>query len=202
MSSKRLSIGGTSTRTQHPARSAFVVREHELANSNFRFSLELLRSYCETRYWVSTCDVSFCLEIGRLHPRFISFLTTNQIENWAIITAENPRSRQLSDSENHTRWLRLRSEVRASGLEDFPTFAVAPSGNWPVEIGCFLPNVSPPQAVTLGQRFEQNAIVVGGQDTSPALIFCFPQEVRAILVQALDTELAAVAKRSLELLHE
>lgn len=162
------------------------------------FSLELFRSFCQTNYWVETPGESFRLRIGEFHHALATFLAAENIDTWAILTAENPRSQQLSEEENQSRREQLAAKAEQLGHPHFPTRALAPAGDWPAEVGFLLGDLSLAEAVALGRHFDQHAVVYGNLTQPPGLLFCFSEEVRPTLVRALTTDLHPIANQSLQ----
>ncbi|WP_084571148.1 DUF3293 domain-containing protein [Deinococcus misasensis] len=79
-------------------------------------------------------------------------------ERWAMVTAFNPQSRQLTLQENQSRHEALQQAVRALG---FPVdFYVAGEGEWE-EPGCLIRGISLKAALQLGSNFDQNAVLYG-----------------------------------------
>ncbi|GEM48782.1 DUF3293 domain-containing protein [Deinococcus cellulosilyticus] len=79
-------------------------------------------------------------------------------ERWAMVTAFNPESRQLTPEENQERHAALEVAVRQLGhpVDHY----VAGEGEWE-EPGCFIRGISLAEAVQLGRDFQQNAVLFG-----------------------------------------
>jgi hypothetical protein len=80
---------------------------------------------------------------------------------WAFVTACNPRSARLSDDENARRMTELESIVRSGEWTYYHGRGVGRDGSWPAEPSLLILGIQWGEAVELGKRFGQNAIVVG-----------------------------------------
>lgn len=89
---------------------------------------------------------------------------------FAIITAHNPRSERLSSEENRQRHEELERDLNALRLEHTPSTGESPDGIW-VEEGFAVFDVSPEQALELGRKYGQHAIL-WGEGEKVALAWC------------------------------
>ncbi|RIH84504.1 DUF3293 domain-containing protein [Calidithermus roseus] len=89
---------------------------------------------------------------------------------FAIITAHNPGSQRLSDGENARRHRELEQVLREGGYELAPGVGCSPDGEWREE-GFTVFGVGLEEALAVGRRFGQNAIVYG-QGERVALAWC------------------------------
>ena len=88
--------------------------------------------------------------------------------SWAYITAENPRSRPLSPSENTERTARLIQQVEHAGFEYWRGEGRGTDGDWPPEQSLLIFDIPNEEARRLAVEFDQNAYVysnAGGQIT-------------------------------------
>jgi len=79
---------------------------------------------------------------------------------FAIITAHNPRSERLSSEDNALRHEELGRDLKALGLEYTPSTGESPDRSW-VEEGFAVFDMALEQALELGRKYEQHAIVYG-----------------------------------------
>lgn len=79
---------------------------------------------------------------------------------FVLVTAYNPRSVALGVEENRRRNAALGEALRARGLEFAPSSGASPDGAWE-EPGFVVFEVSLSEALDLGRRFEQHAVVWG-----------------------------------------
>ena len=89
-------------------------------------------------------------------------------ESWAYITAYNPFSELLSDEENEKRNKELESKL--TKFEIFSGRGVGTDGTWSDEESFLVLGISRNDAMELGKKFEQNAILFGTIDDVPELI--------------------------------
>lgn len=102
---------------------------------------------------------------------------------FAIITAHNPSSQPLSLQENARRHRELERVLREGGYELAPSVGRSPDGKWREE-GFTVFGIGLEEALAIGRRFGQNAIVYG-QGERVALAWCesgglewfYPREV-------------------------
>lgn len=94
------------------------------------------------------------------------------LEPWAFVSAWNPGSLQLPSEENARRARALEEEVgrswrfeRGAGVPDDPQ-------DWAAEESLLIHGISRDEAVALGRRYGQNAIVAGAGGGPAELIFC------------------------------
>ena len=137
-------------------------------------SQDLDQIYRDATYTVSTPQGEVQIRIGEQHPsldaRLQSALPSGSPRCWALITAHNPRSRPLSPHENAARGLRLREELSALGtllaeghdreLLMLPAEGASPDRAW-VEDSVWIAGLTALEALALGARFGQNAVVTG-----------------------------------------
>lgn len=109
------------------------------------------------------------LLIGIPNPEFMEFLRKKESSCWAILTAVNPRSVILEESENKRRMEELRKELTHYTV--YPGRALDPSGEWPPEENLLILDIDREEATFLGKKWEQNAILFGGNDGRGKLIW-------------------------------
>lgn len=120
-------------------------------------SEELLLGYEATCYSVlkPKIDIFIKKENQELH----SFLIDQNFTTWCFITAWNPLSKALSNEENKA--LNLLLEADLTSYSHFHAKGQDTLGDWPPEISFFVGNITKAQAVDLGKKYHQNAIVFG-----------------------------------------
>lgn len=89
---------------------------------------------------------------------------------FAILTAHNPGSQPLSPEENARRHRELERALRERGYDLAPSVNRSPEGDW-VEEGFAVLGIGLEEALAVGRRFGQNAIVYG-QGERVALAWC------------------------------
>ena len=129
-------------------------------------------AYRATRYCVDLPDGRrVALSIDQPSPVFAAALQTSGIRRWAIVAAANPGSQLLPDRENADRQRRLVDAVSAAGRAFWVGVNEAEADDWPVEPTLCVLDLELPDARRLGAAFGQNAIVVGGADGLPMLVW-------------------------------
>jgi hypothetical protein len=104
--------------------------------------------------------------------RLGALLARNGVEVWAFITAWNPGSRQLSAEENAARHAELLQAIEAGGWPHFDGAGIPARADWSPEASLLVLGISRDDAVALGRRFSQNAIVAGRRGGAAELIYC------------------------------
>ncbi len=132
-------------------------------------SSTLITAYGETEYRVMA-DRPFVLRIDEPCPELLDLYRSSKLPCAAFITACNPYSRAVSDSENTKRQTELAKELRNRSLKFLDGVGEHPSGDWPGEASYMVLGLSLEAAKSLGQRYEQNAIVWCGADGVPKLV--------------------------------
>lgn len=129
-------------------------------------SEELLLGYEATCYSILNpkIDIYIKKEIQELQ----SFLREQNFTSWCFITAWNPFSEALSNEENNA--LNQLLEVDLNCYSVFPAEGKDTLGDWPAEISFFVGNISREQAIYLGKKYKQNAIVFGEIDALAELL--------------------------------
>ena len=87
-----------------------------------------------------------------------------------MITAWNPYSELLNDTDNAKRQSQLIENLAKTGLQTFNAFGKHPSSDWPGEKSIFVLGISLPDVSTLGHIFEQNAVLFSSADAVPRVI--------------------------------
>lgn len=98
-------------------------------------------------------------------------LERHGFQDWAFVTACNPRSRRLDDGENAARMRRLQATLETAGRIVLPGLGAARDGSWPEEKSLLVLGMPEAEAVRLGADFEQHAIVVGRHGEPARLVW-------------------------------
>ncbi len=129
----------------------------------------LLQAYLETNYNVYG-RVSLNLRIGVFNQVLAALHKANQVDSSAFLTAVNPFSKNLTDSDNAQRQALLVLELKHQNLIFREGMGMHPSGKWPGEPSFLVFGLDQAGAKILGEKFEQNAIIWNGSDAVPRLI--------------------------------
>jgi hypothetical protein len=129
-------------------------------------SNELLQAYLNTTYQLD--DLNIKIRIGQIDERLEGFLEEHGCNEWAFITAYNPRSVELSDDENSKRHQELKKDV--SCLTFFEGQGVGEDPTWKPERSLLILGLSRQSAKELGLKYGQNAVVIGKKGISAELL--------------------------------
>jgi len=132
----------------------------------------LLHSYRHARYRVHAPGGNIDLHIDRPSAALAKLLRIRGVRGAAFLTASNPKSRIRPGGWNDAANRRLRNAVRALGLATLPGVGLAERGRWPGEQSLLVLGISRAQALHLGRRFEQHAVVWMESDARPVLLIC------------------------------
>ena len=128
-----------------------------------------IQAYLETHYRVHGAS-PFVLQIGQVSPDLLSLYARHSVGCAAFLTGCNPFSREVSEPENRERQKSLAAELTRRSLTFVEGMGQHPSNHWPGEESFLVLGLDLEAAKTLGERFEQNAIVWNGPDGSPQLV--------------------------------
>ena len=131
----------------------------------------LLQSYNEAKYHVF--DPDMVLKIGERNESLDKLLFEYGNEDWAFITASNPRSNLLSDGVNGARFALLKEAVKFWLY--FEGEGVGSDPAWKPEQSLLILGIKELDAIEIGKSFDQNAIVTG-RIYSPAELIIIPEE--------------------------
>ncbi len=130
------------------------------------------RAYKQTRFCVDDGPRRVCFRAGSNRPRLRALLLRHDALQWAFVTAWNPASVVLSRTENNARQLELRGAVDTAGFAMLTGEGVGEDPKWQPEESALILGISRGEAVKLGRRFGQLAIVAGRRGRSARLIPC------------------------------
>jgi len=141
-----------------------------------RVNPELDRAYRSTSYQVMVPgEPPLELRIGVRSAGLDALLTRWGSERWAFITGWNPASRLRSPEENRARQAELVEAVIAGGWRHYPGAGVPDRAGWAPEDSLLVLDISRAEAVALGRRFGQRAILVGRNGEAPDLVYLAEQ---------------------------
>lgn len=132
---------------------------------------ELESAYRATTYRVflpgGICD----LRLGEPCEALCCWLETAGSDAFAIITAHNPGSQPTDEAINAERQAQLECDLIEGNYEPYAGQNVPDTGDWPVEESCFVPDLAPEDACALALDYGQNAVICGGPDGVPHLVW-------------------------------
>ena len=115
-------------------------------------------------------QVAFDLRPGSRHPgAFGRWLRAQRFDCYAVITAWNPASVLFPTEENRQQNERLGSDLRDVSSCILPGVNLGTDGSWPEEESFFAFGISAGQAIFLGRKYRQNAIVWWRRHQTPEL---------------------------------
>ena len=132
---------------------------------------ELAVAYRATTYRVflpsGVCELRLDQPCAALHR----WLETADCREFALITAHNPGGQPTAEAINAECQSQLECELLEGNYEPYAAQHVADGDVWPVEESCFVPDISPADACALAADYGQNAVVCGGSDGVPHLVW-------------------------------
>lgn len=117
----------------------------------------LLKAYKSTTYQVFKPNISF--KIGETSKELDSLLRSHINHTCCFITAYNPFSESLSESENQLRQSELKKDL--SSYKVFEGAGVPADDKWSPEPSFLVMGIDKNEAIRLAKKHEQNAIVFG-----------------------------------------
>ncbi|MCE9632384.1 MAG: DUF3293 domain-containing protein [Planctomycetia bacterium] len=127
-------------------------------------------AYRATTYSVVMPDgTRLAWRIGEHSDALERFLAAAGHDHWAFVTACNPRSTRLDETENAVRMGELAHVVRDRGLHSLPGEGRGDGGDWPAEPSLLVLGIEELDAIELIRMFDQHAIVVGSRGSPPRL---------------------------------
>ena len=133
-------------------------------------SPELMEAYRRTEYQVADGSYAFTLRIGEASDSLRTCHFAHGVECSAFLTACNPRSVPRAEVENADAMKRLARELEDEGYFVLSGRGVDPTGAWPGDPSFLVLGITEPDAVALGRRFDQHAVLFAGEDATPGLV--------------------------------
>ena len=138
-------------------------------------SEQLLEAYRATAYRADVGGTTVELRIGEPADD-LSDRTGGQSDiAWAFISAANPGSERLPQEVNLSRHQALEAELAGRGFDVFPGWGVPDGDDWKPEISLLVLGIDRDDAVAIGRRFEQVAIVCGRIGGVAELVECLEE---------------------------
>ena len=132
---------------------------------------ELEALYRATTYRLFLPGGNCDLRLDSASETLACWLETAGAGEFAIVTAHNPGSSPCGEKVNAARQAELECELLEAGFEPYVGENVADAGDWPSEETCFVPGMPKLLALELAARYGQAAIVCGGADGIPRLVW-------------------------------
>lgn len=129
----------------------------------------LLAAYLKAHYEFTVDDGTYRLKPGQGDAAGLERLR-RVCSEWTFITACNPSSAALCDSENRARHEDLARALRDRGWRHLPARGLDPGGNWPEEPGFLVLDRPLSELATLGRELGQAALLHGRAGEPPRLV--------------------------------
>lgn len=139
---------------------------------NKEISAELALAYRSTSYVADTPKGEIIIRIGSASALMDELLADKRVREWAFLSASNPGSKKLTETENSGRYEKLRSVLIELEKEFFEGYSRADDGGWPDEKSALVIGISLNEALEIGKRFGQLAIVSGARGGQAVLTDC------------------------------
>ncbi|MGD1865407.1 MAG: DUF3293 domain-containing protein [Phormidesmis sp.] len=137
--------------------------------SQQRAALE--EAYRETLYEVFVDEQTVVIRVGVPNSELARLMQQYDQISWALITAWNPYSQVLSEAKNEARNVALEGEIQQLERPYLKALGKDPLGEWLSEESFFMLGIGREDAIALGKKFEQNAILYGSLTLQPQLIW-------------------------------
>lgn len=127
---------------------------------------DLIEAYKSTKYKVFKHDI--VIEIDKFNKKLNELLNKYNSIEWAFITAFNPYSNILTIDENTERHNEL--QRLTDSYITFEGHGVGDDPSWDPELSLLIIGITKEDAMSIGIKFEQNAIVYGTNKSLAELI--------------------------------
>lgn len=133
-------------------------------------SNDLIASYLHTDYQIIINNELISLRINHFSEPLAHLLRAMQQSCGAIISGYNPQSKLQSDEDNVRAHQLLQQYLHNQGYAITECVHSDPAGRWPIEKSFFIIGLNLDDSCSIGQQFNQNAIVCISSDAIPRLI--------------------------------
>lgn len=141
----------------------------EVLPDKSRIPIDLRAAYAETEFRVFG-PKDFTLQIGVVSEALRAVYDELGVTSAAYLTAWNPFSQDASPAENAAAQQNLQNRISDLGYVTWNGLGIDPSGDLPGEDSVFVPGMDRSEAIALGTKYRQNAIVWADADAVPQLI--------------------------------
>ena len=128
-------------------------------------------AYRQTHYQVFSEEKTISVRVDNQNSMLDQLVRQHGHNRWALITAYNPYSQPLTALANQVRNKALAKKLWSIYWPIFRAVGQDDAGQWPSEESFFVIGIGEEDAMALGQKYEQNAILVGEVNHSPQLIW-------------------------------
>ncbi|UCH49929.1 MAG: DUF3293 domain-containing protein [Betaproteobacteria bacterium] len=131
----------------------------------------LRQAYLDTVYRVEAKPHPIDIRIGESNAALDKLLQANKVQQWAFVTASNPRSQALSEEKNARRNAEMKSSLQQAGWRTADGVGLPSRPGWQPEHSVLILGIDRHAAIALARRWEQNAIVYGSVGQMPELLW-------------------------------
>lgn len=131
---------------------------------------ELIDSYNKALYSFEHNGRRIPLRIGQRCAELCDLLLAMGSAEAFCLTAWNPFSQRQTDESNEAAQAQLRTALDTLGALSLPAWGESADGSWEAEPGMLVFNIDRAQAIELGQRFRQNALLSIAADGTASLL--------------------------------
>jgi hypothetical protein len=132
---------------------------------------ELITSFEATYFHVSQAKHNFTLRVNEYSPELDALQKDQAIKSSAYITAFNPESTPLTKEQNKARNIMLEKELQQNNYNYLEGYGEDAEGSWSSEESFLVLSINKSDAVVLGDKYGQFAIVFSEADAIPKLLF-------------------------------
>ena len=143
---------------------------YRISNDQDNQHLLLIQAYCDTIYKAGDEHLEIEIEVGHKNPSLDHLLYEKNVSRWAYITGWNPHSKAFSEAENKKRNQQLKTDLKEYFVVEGQ--GIGRTGNWPPEESFLILGISRGTALSIGEKYGQNAILYGEKYGFPMLLFC------------------------------
>lgn len=138
-------------------------------NNKTSISDELIVAYGATNFEVYA-EKPFVLKVGEFSHDLETLFSKLKYNHACFITAYNPESVELSICENKLAQAKLYEDLLKLECKILEGCGSDPEGKWEGEPSYFVLGIKQSDAINLGKKFKQNAIVWCNQNCIPELM--------------------------------
>ncbi len=131
----------------------------------------LQKAYTETAYVILNEEQIFEVFVDQFNNNFNKWCNTKKITSWAVITAYNPYSKELLNTENRELNHQLKDTILQQGFRFNEARGVPKNSDWDSEESFFIHNITLQEAKEIGVNYKQNAIITGSYNQNAQLIW-------------------------------
>lgn len=138
-------------------------------DSSVNIDQQLLKAYLNADYCL--IKPSLKIKVGENSRELDTFLMDNNAYYWAFITAWNPHTQLLNLVENEGRHQSLMQNLIEARYTFVEGYGESQDGRYPPEKSLMIFDISKVDAMRLGRRYQQNAILYGSINAKAELVW-------------------------------